>query len=77
MLVGIALYFFLKVLGINLGICCFVWGFLKFIGAEKEAKFSKYFGLYPIILNLNNSIIKCYKIFNESYKIKNEVMEGD
>jgi len=37
MLAGIALYFILKVLGIILGICCFVWGFLKFIGAEKEA----------------------------------------
>ena len=37
MLAGIALYFILKVLGIVFGICCFIWGFLKFIGANEEA----------------------------------------
>ena len=37
MLAGIALYFILKILGIGLAICCFVWGILKFVGAEKEA----------------------------------------
>jgi len=37
MLAGIALYFILKALGIILGICCFVWVFLKLISADKEA----------------------------------------
>ena len=37
MLAGIALYFIIKVLGVILGICCFVWVFLKLISADKEA----------------------------------------
>ena len=44
MLAGIALYFVLKVLGIILGICCFIWGFLKFVGANDEADAVENFG---------------------------------
>ena len=56
MLAGIALYFILKVLGIILGICCFIWGFLKFIGAEKEADHVEDFG--GKILGIFEAIIK-------------------
>ena len=56
MLAGIALYFILKVLGIILGICCFIWVFLKFIGAEKEADHVENFG--GKILDIFGAIIK-------------------
>ena len=56
MLAGIALYFILKVLGIILGICCFIWGFLKFIGADKEADSVENFG--GKILDIFEVIIK-------------------
>jgi hypothetical protein len=56
MIAGIALYFILKVLGIILGICCFIWGFLKFIGAEKEADHVEDFG--GKILDIFGAIIK-------------------
>lgn len=44
MLAGFTLYFILKTLGIIFGICCFVWSFLKFIGADAEADDVENFG---------------------------------
>ena len=56
MLAGIALYFILKVLGIVFGICCFIWGFLKFIGANEEADSIESFA--GKIMNIFGFIIK-------------------
>lgn len=56
MLAGFTLYFILKILGIIFGISCFVWGFLKFIGANKEADDVENFG--GKILDIVGFIIK-------------------
>ena len=56
MLAGIVLYFILKILGIGLAICCFVWGILKFVGAEKEADSVENIG--GKILDIFGAIIK-------------------
>ena len=62
MLAVIALYFILKALGIILGICCFVWVFLKLISADKEAD------------SLENIAGKILDIFGFIINIKNEYM---
>ena len=56
MIAGLALYFILKTLGIIFGICCFVWCFLKFAGADKEADSVENFG--GKILDIFGVIIK-------------------